>query len=100
MNRLSPIAFAAALVATGLTVMASSPAQAATRHVRYGDLDLSTAAGRATLGNRIGHAATAVCQSENFTLGAIQACRRESIANASATLDRIVQNRSVQLASR
>ncbi len=100
MNRLSPLAFAGALFATGLTVMASSPAAAATAHVNYADLDLSTAAGRATLDSRISHAAHAVCWIENPTLSASGACRRASIANARAAMDRAVQSQSVRLASR
>lgn len=100
MHRPSPIAFAAALVATGLTVLASSPTQAATQHVQYSDLDLSTAAGRATLDGRIRQAATAVCRSDHFTLGATQDCRRESIANARAIMDRVVESRVSELASR
>lgn len=100
MNRLSPLAFAGALFATGLTVMISSPAAAATARVRYADLDLSTAAGRATLDNRIGHAAQTVCWIENPTLSASEACRRASIANAHVAMDRAVQSQSIRLAAR
>jgi UrcA family protein len=100
MNRMSPLAFAGALIATGLTVMASSPIQAATVHVRYGDLDLSTATGRATLDSRVSHAAHVVCWIENSTLSAAQACRRDSVANGHAAMDRAVQSQSIQLASR
>jgi len=100
MNRLSPLAFAGALFATGLTVMASSPVQAATAIVHYGDLDLSTAAGRATLDSRVSHAAHTVCWIENRTLSASEGCRRVSIANAHAAMARAVQSQSIQLASR
>lgn len=100
MNRLSPLAFAGALLATGLTVMASSPAQAATAIVHYGDLDLSTATGRAALDRRVSHAAQAVCWIENSTLSTTEACRRSSIADAHVAIDRAVQSQSVQLASR
>jgi UrcA family protein len=100
MNRLSPFAFAGALFATGLTVMASSPAEAATAHVHYADLDLSTAAGRATLEKRVSHAANAVCWMENPTLSASAACRRYTMANARAAVDRAVQSQSIRLASR
>ncbi|HMI20373.1 MAG TPA: UrcA family protein [Sphingomonas sp.] len=100
MNRLSPLAFAGALIATGLTVMASAPVQAATAHVHYDDLDLSTAGGRATLDSRVSHAAHAVCWIENPTLSASEACRRASIANAHAAVDRAIQSQSIQLASR
>ena len=100
MNRLSPLAFAAAMIATSVTVMASSQAQAATAHVRYGDLDLATAAGRATLDSRISHAARATCWIENSTISATEACRRDSIANAHETLRHAMQEQAVQLASR
>lgn len=100
MNRLSPLAFAAAIFATGVTVMAGSPGQAATAHVRYGDLDLSTVSGRATLDGRINRAANAACWIENSTLSSNEACRRESVANAHQTLRHATQDQVVQLASR
>jgi len=49
MNRLSPLAFAAAMVATSLSVLASSPSQAATVHAHHGDAGLSVANARAEL---------------------------------------------------
>lgn len=100
MTRLSPFAFAAALAATSITVLASAPAPAATMHVRYGDLDLSTASGRAMLDKRINRAAHAVCWIENANLRGAEACRRESVANAHAHLPREVQAETVQLAAR
>jgi len=100
MNRLSPLAFVAAILATGVTVMASSQAQAATQHVRYGDLDLTTVAGRVTLDRRIERAARTVCWIENANLRGAEACRRESVANARAQLDRAPQAQNIQLASR
>jgi len=100
MNRLSPIAFAAAILAIGLTVMAGSPGQAATAHVRYGDLDLSTASGRATLDSRIDRAARATCWIENANISNSEACRRESVANAHEALRHATRDQSVQLASR
>lgn len=100
MNRLSPFAFAAAMVATSVSVMASSQAQAATAHVRYGDLDLATASGRATLDGRIDRAARAVCWIENSSMTATEACRRDSVANAQETLRHATQGQVVQLASR
>lgn len=100
MNRLSPLAFAAAILATGVTVMAGTPGQAATAHVRYGDLDLSTASGRATLDGRINRAAHAACWIENANLGASEACRRESVADAHQQLRHAMQDQAVQLASR
>lgn len=100
MNRMSPFAFAVAIVATGVSVMASSQAQAATAHVRYGDLDLATAAGRATLDSRIDRAAHTACWIENGSISATEACRRESVANAHQTLRHTMQAQAVQLASR
>ena len=100
MTRLSPLAFAAAIFATGVTVMASSPVAAATQHVRYGDLDLSTAAGRATLDSRINRAAQTVCWIENVNLRGTEGCRRETIANAREQLHRAMRDQVVQLAAR
>jgi len=100
MIRLSPFAVAAAMVATGLSIMASSPVEAATVHVRYGDLDLATASGRALLDGRINRAARMACGIENSTLGTVEACRRESVASARETLRFSLQDQAVRLASR
>jgi UrcA family protein len=100
MNRLSPLAFAAAILATGVTVMAGTPGQAATAHVRYGDLDLASASGRATLDGRINRAARTACWIENATISASEACRRDSVANAHEQLRHAMQDQTVQLASR
>ena len=100
MNRLSPLALAGALVATSLTVLSASPAQAAAMRVHYGDVDLSTAAGRATIDARINRAAHTVCRVENQGIANAADCRRDSIANAHAALDRATRGEQVQLASR
>jgi len=100
MTRLSPLAFAAAIFATGVTVMASSPVAAATQHVRYGDLDLTTASGRATLDSRISRAAQTVCWIENGNLSGTEGCRRAAIADAREQMHRATQDQTVQLAAR
>ena len=100
MNRLSPFAFAGAMLATSLTVLSASPVQAAAMRVHYGDLDLGTAAGRATIDARISTAAHSVCRGENDGVFAAADCRRASIANAHAALDRATRDQQVQLASR
>ena len=100
MNRLSPFALAVAIVATSVSVMASSPADTAVAHVRYGDLDLSSAAGRATLDGRINHAARTVCWIENANITGSEACRREAVASAHEQLHRTMTDRAAQLASR
>ena len=100
MARLSPLALAGALVATGMTILSSTPAGATAMRVHFGDLDLSTAAGRATMDARINHAARVVCRVENRDLAGAEGCRRESVARAHATLDRALQDNVVQLASR
>jgi UrcA family protein len=62
------------------------PATAQTRVV-YGDLDLQTAAGRATLDQRLHSAADQVCttgaMTDRFESGA---CRKQAIANAREAL--------------
>jgi len=100
MTRLSPFAFAAAILATGVTVMASAPAAAATQHVRYGDLDLTTAAGRAALDSRVNRAAHTVCWIENGNLSGTEGCRRASVAAAREQMHRAIQDQAVQLAAR
>jgi len=100
MNRLSPLAFAAAIVATGVTVMAGSPGQAATAHVRYSDLDLSTVSGRATLDSRIDRAARSTCWIENANISNSETCRRESVANAHEKLRQAMRDQAIQLAAR
>jgi UrcA family protein len=100
MTRLSPFAFAAAIVATGLSVMASSPAAAATAHVRYSDLDLAAASGRATLARRIDRAAQTVCWIENADIRATRSCRLESVAAAREALRHAMQEQAVTLAAR
>jgi len=100
MSRLSPLAFAVSMIATGVSVMASSQAQAATSRVRYADLDLSTASGRAALDGRIDHAARTVCWIENANLSSASACRRESVADAHAQLQHAMHDQNAQMASR
>lgn len=65
MTRTTLIA-AASLLASTLAVATAPAAIAAANEteVRYGDLDLSTEAGRATLDTRIARAARAVCSSK------------------------------------
>jgi UrcA family protein len=100
MNRFSPLALAGALVATGISVLAASPSQAAARHVGYGDLDLASAEGRATMQHRLRNAAASVCWADYNNLSLIAACRREAMARANADLSRVVQTDVVQVAAR
>jgi UrcA family protein len=100
MARLSPLALAGALIATGMTVLSSSPVQATAMRVHYGDLDLSTTAGRVALDARINRAARVVCRVENRDLAGAEGCRRESVARAHVALDRALLDNAVQLASR
>lgn len=100
MIRLSPFALAGALLATSVTVLAVTPTQAATRHVHYGDLDLSSADGRATMETRLRKATGAVCWADYDTLDLVSACRRETMAQAHADLGRATGDTVVQVASR
>ena len=92
----TPILLAASLL-TSATLLAGAagpafaapPAPAAqTRIVSYADLDLSSAAGRARLDQRIGAAVRAVCGRAAPTdlngLVQVQACREETLADATA----------------
>jgi len=100
MRRLSPLALAAALIATGGTVMVASPTQAAAVGVRYGDLDLSTPAGKAAIDARIDRAARIACYLDGADVMTSYTCRRASIQRAHAALDRVLHADQVQLAAR
>jgi UrcA family protein len=88
------------MVATSATVLFATPSQAAEKRVAYGDLDLTTAAGRATLDRRINKAAHAVCWIENGNITASEMCRRESVANAHKAVESALREQAVQLAAR
>jgi UrcA family protein len=100
MTRPSPLAFAGALFATSLTILSANPAQAATRHVSYADLDLSTASGRAIMDQRIGRAASSVCFAQYRDLQLAGACRSDTVARAKADLDQAIRRNTVQVAAR
>ena len=101
MRRLSPLALVAALVATSGTVMVASPtqAEAASVAVHYGDLDLSTQAGKAAIDVRINRAARIACYLDGADAIAAHACRRDTVQRAHAALDQALKA-EVQLASR
>lgn len=100
MRRLSPLALIAALVATSGTVMFASPTQAASISVPYGDLDLSTQAGKTAVEARINRAARIACYLDGADSVAAHACRRDSVQRAHAALDRALHADQMQLASR
>ena len=78
------LAFAALAAATSVPATANVPHDAGTRVVRYADLDLSSAAGRARLEQRIGAAVRAVCgeplRGDLRSERAVRACRTETLA--------------------
>jgi len=79
------IAGLATVAATLLTVAFAAPgyAQTMTAEVRYSDLDLGTAAGRAALDKRIRHAASAVCgEMDRGNKFQVAECRRKAIESA------------------
>ena len=92
--RKSPLLLIASLLTAGTILAATaSPAIAAppaaqTRIVSYADLDLTRAAGRATLERRIDRAVRAVCGRAAPTdlngLDQVQLCRAETLADAAA----------------
>lgn len=89
---------AVAALAAGTTVTAQ---EAPTRVVSYGDLDLTSAAGRATLDSRVNAAAKMVCgnllQTNDLrAMSTYRACRHQAVTVALASIDRP----AVQLASR
>ena len=81
------LALIAAAVAAGAVVPAfAAPEGTATAIVRYDDLDLSNAQGRATLDNRVTAAARHVCSFGGSTLDLAQraaerSCYKSTLAN-------------------
>lgn len=84
-----------ASVTAGLLTFAVNPAKAEmnaprTMLVRFGDLDLKSDSGKATLGRRIAYAAATVCgpadQLSYFSRKANLACEDDAIANANRGL--------------
>jgi UrcA family protein len=100
MIRLSPFALAGALIATSVTVAAVSPANAAVERVRFADLDLTSAHGRATLASRINNAAMSVCLADYRDLNLARSCQKSSVARAQADVRQATQDSTIQLASR
>jgi UrcA family protein len=83
MSRIA-FAFAALAAAAASPASANVPRDAGTRIVRYADLDLASAAGRARLEQRIGVAVRAVCgeplRGDLRSERAVRACRTETLA--------------------
>ena len=79
------------LVGTASPAIAAAP-QAETRLVRYADLDLASAAGRATLDRRIDSAVRAVCGRASIqdlnAVHQVELCRDEAEDGAYAQLRR------------
>ena len=96
MLKTSFIFLASVLTAGSILAGTASPALAApaaqTRIVTYADLDLGSAAGRATLDRRIGRAVRAVCGDAGIkdlnALRQVALCRDETRADAFAQLRR------------
>lgn len=81
------IAATAAMIATMITVAAAAPARAepVSVAVAYGDLDITTAAGAATLAARIRRAADTACGRPSPSIRfQVENCRRTAVANAQA----------------
>ncbi len=80
--------------AAALTMLGAGAAQAETAEVRYGDLNLASAAGRAELDRRIESAARRVCvidvpaATRLEDRGQIQRCKAQVRAQAAAALPR------------
>lgn len=72
-------ALAAALIAGTPAFADTFQSNGKTMEVRYSDLDLTKAAGRAELKGRLFHAATRVCPSMDFREA--QACRTRALRN-------------------
>lgn len=93
-----------AIAGAALTLM-SVPASADTLDtqtrqidVRYGDLDLDSAAGRTTLHRRISAAAYNVCKTDDDSIGqaASALCREEAVAGATRQIHAIAAATTTQ----
>jgi UrcA family protein len=89
----APLAFAAVAI---LSVPATAGGtESISTAVRYGDLDLASAEGAASLKLRLARAARRVCvQQGDHSLHALafeRKCRREALAKANAEADRLIQ---------
>ncbi len=97
------IAGAAALIATVATIGFAAPlrAEPISRTISYADLDLSSAAGQATMARRIRNAVTEVCGPVGpSNRPSVIACRQSARAGAEARLASAqAKGGSVQLAS-
>ncbi|WP_404711379.1 UrcA family protein [Sphingomonas sp. MMS24-J13] len=104
MARLSPLALAAAMIATSLSVLA--PAGAAStydpdvRIVHYGDLDLSTEAGRAVLDHRVRSAINRICHNGSVVdLEALRLCQENAMAATRPAVQLAIRNSENLLAT-
>lgn len=93
-----------AMLATTTLFTLAVPAHAGDapqRRVSYADLDLGSAAGRATLDGRIKRAVRDVCPAEDHALSALRAsadCREDAMAGANTQIAALAT--TVRLASR
>ncbi len=101
MTRFTPLAVAAAMLATSLAPVAASaaPADNAVR-VSYRDLDLTTADGQAVLATRLRRAADTLCfAGKTRELAPLAACRSDVMASVVRPAQLAMANDPVRLAA-
>jgi UrcA family protein len=103
MARLSPFALAAAVVATSLSVIAPAGAAPArdpnSAVVHYGDLDLTTDAGRTMLDRRVRHAVNSLCHvNAEREIAMIQLCRTNLMESTTPQVQLAIRDSANRLA--
>lgn len=104
MALLSPLALAAAVIATSLSVVAPAGAASAydpnVRVVHYGDLDLTSDAGRAMLDRRIQRAVNSLCHvNAQREIDVIRACRADVMQTTAPAIQLAIRDSDNRLAS-
>ncbi len=100
MNRLTPLALAAAVLASSVSILVATPAAAENSvRVRYGDLDLATSGGQAVLAHRLRRAADILCFADKTReLAPLQACRSDVLASVRPAVQLAMKGGNVRVA--
>jgi UrcA family protein len=100
MTRFTPLALAAAMLASSLSIFAASSASAEqVVRVSYRDLDLATVDGQAMLAKRLRHAADTLCFAhEARELAPLTACRSDVMAGIARPIQLAMAQDAVRLA--
>ena len=100
MTRFTPLAVAAAMLATSVSFLAVTPASAENVvRVSYRDLDLTSAGGQAVLAKRLRRAADTLCfAGQTRELAPLAACRSDVMAGVARPVQLAMAQNPAQLA--